>query len=76
MSLISYFLIDKCKEEVADVLGLMMSILTIFAYTGLVVSLSRDPVARDYIFHRSHTSAGKPTSNPYHSMFIADLIFM
>ena len=63
-------------DEAAGAIGLGIGFLSTFIYTGLVIALSKDPVAKENIFHKPHDGGDALTSNPYYGLFVIDIILM
>ena len=74
MSILAYCLTRPADaEDAAGGLGIVVSLLSMFAYIGLVVPLTRDPVAREQIFCNPEDSW---IDNPYYGLFVVDVVIM
>jgi hypothetical protein len=62
------------EDEPAGIVGIVIGFLSMFVYTGLVIALCKDPVAKENIFHKAHTGPDALTSNLYYGLFWIDLI--
>ena len=73
---LSCCLVFNQADDEAGAVGVAIGFLSLFAYTGLVIGLSKDPVASDRIFHNTEHGDDALTANPYYGLFVVDLIIM